>query len=213
MKDCWDKVCFFTQKDDNLTKAHVRYLEYRMIEIAKKSNRTPLKNNNQGYKNSLPESDRSDMEYFVKQVQLLLPVLGINLLQPQPTISDKQASRDTYDSPLFVLEGTNYNAKAKVIDGEFVILKGSLARKKTVDSFRSTQIAKRSQLPKANIIQEYDKDSYSFMQNYSFSSPSGASDMITGNSTNGRIMWKISNTGQTYSDWDNARLESETKTK
>ena len=34
-KDFWNHVVFFVSKDENLTKAHVRYLEGRLIEQAK----------------------------------------------------------------------------------------------------------------------------------------------------------------------------------
>src|SRR5690349_2758961 len=33
-KDFWERVCFVTSKDPNITKSHVRYLENRLIEIA-----------------------------------------------------------------------------------------------------------------------------------------------------------------------------------
>ena len=34
-KDFWTEAVFFTSKDDNLTKAHVKYLESRFVELAK----------------------------------------------------------------------------------------------------------------------------------------------------------------------------------
>ena len=34
-KDFWDQVVLFTSKDENLTKAHVKYLESRMVELAR----------------------------------------------------------------------------------------------------------------------------------------------------------------------------------
>lgn len=34
-KDFWNNVAFFVSKDENLTKAHIRYLEGRLIDIAR----------------------------------------------------------------------------------------------------------------------------------------------------------------------------------
>jgi len=38
-KDFWNHIAFFTSKDENLTKAHIRYLEGRLIEQAKQAGR------------------------------------------------------------------------------------------------------------------------------------------------------------------------------
>ena len=36
-KDFWEKVCLVTGKDQNITKTHIKYLESRLIDIAKRS--------------------------------------------------------------------------------------------------------------------------------------------------------------------------------
>ena len=41
-KDFWNHVVFFISKDENLTKAHVRYLEGRLIEQARETGRAGL---------------------------------------------------------------------------------------------------------------------------------------------------------------------------
>ncbi|MGH9428545.1 MAG: GIY-YIG nuclease family protein [Terriglobia bacterium] len=43
-KDFWNHVLFFISKDENLTKAHVRYLEGRLIERAKSAGRAQVGN-------------------------------------------------------------------------------------------------------------------------------------------------------------------------
>jgi hypothetical protein len=43
-KDFWNHVLFFISKDENLTKAHVRYLEGRLIEQAKSAGRAQVMN-------------------------------------------------------------------------------------------------------------------------------------------------------------------------
>src|SRR5438093_7845440 len=80
-KDFWNHVLFFISKDENLTKAHIRYLEGRLIEQAKAGNRFTL-HNAQGSGARLPEADRADMEEFLAKIHQLLPVLGSELLTP-----------------------------------------------------------------------------------------------------------------------------------
>ncbi len=80
-KDYWNHVIFFISKDENLTKAHVRYLEGRLIDQARQAGRALVKNG-QGSGARLPESDREDMEIFLEKVHQLLPALGADFLLP-----------------------------------------------------------------------------------------------------------------------------------
>jgi hypothetical protein len=80
-KDFWNQVVFFTSKDENLTKAHIRYLEGRLIEQSRHAGRAIVQNG-QSSGARLPESDREDMEIFLEKVHQLLPVLGVEVLVP-----------------------------------------------------------------------------------------------------------------------------------
>ena len=71
----------FVSKDENLTKAHVRYLESRLLAEASQVNRFTLEQNQAGG-SRLPESDREDMEVFLARIRQLLPVLGSDILAP-----------------------------------------------------------------------------------------------------------------------------------
>jgi hypothetical protein len=80
-KEFWISAIVFVSKDENLTKAHVRYLESRLLAEAAKINRFTLEQNQAGGAR-LPESDREDMEVFLGRIQQLLPVLGSDILTP-----------------------------------------------------------------------------------------------------------------------------------
>lgn len=87
-KDFWDRVVVITSKDANLTKAHGRYLESRLIALATHAGRVTLENNTAPTAPALPEADASDMDYFVSQLQIVLPVPGINAIRvPRPKSS------------------------------------------------------------------------------------------------------------------------------
>jgi hypothetical protein len=94
-KEFWEQTCTITSKDQNLTKAHVRYLESRLIAIAGGAGRAKLVNGTAPEYGLLPEGDLADMDYFVEQLRIVLPVLGMDFLketgaasidsaQPQP---------------------------------------------------------------------------------------------------------------------------------
>ena len=80
-KDFWNHLVYFTSKDENLTKSHIRYLEGRLIELAKLAGRASL-TNSQATTSKLPESDRADMEIFLEKIEQLLPALGVEVLVP-----------------------------------------------------------------------------------------------------------------------------------
>jgi len=80
-KDFWDRACVITSKDQNLTKAHVRYLESRLIAIATEAGRATLVNGTAPDYGLLPEADIADMEFFIEQVRIVLPVLGLDFLK------------------------------------------------------------------------------------------------------------------------------------
>ena len=91
-KDFWNHVVFFTSKDENLTKAHVRYLEGRLIDQAKDAGRAVLMNG-QSSGSKLPESDREDMEIFLDKINQLLPVLGADALLPIGSTAQSTSER------------------------------------------------------------------------------------------------------------------------
>jgi hypothetical protein len=95
-KDFWNQVTFFISKDENLTKAHIRYLEGKLIEQAKSAGRAVV-TNGQSSGSKLPESDRGEMEVFLEKINQLLPVLGIDPLVPMVgSTTDAPTSRLLY---------------------------------------------------------------------------------------------------------------------
>ena len=59
-KDFWTSLFVFTSKDTNLNKAHVQYLEARLLELAREARRCTLDNKNEPQPPSLSEADQAD---------------------------------------------------------------------------------------------------------------------------------------------------------
>lgn len=133
-KDFWDRAILLTSKDANLTKAHARYLESRFITLAGQARRSRLINGTAPAPLPLPEADVSDMEYFISQAKIVLPVLGVNILRSAATAGNGGAGAvsglSPASSPVFVLhvKKDGITARAREIDGEFTVLEGSCAR-------------------------------------------------------------------------------------
>lgn len=204
-KDFWERVCVVTSKDANLTKGHIKYLESRLITRAKQAGRCELTNGTDPGYDGLPEADRSDMEFFVEQIQTLLPVLGFDFLRMTPP--SVVVSAGTTDAPVVspIFSGDlprfGITARGQERDGEFVVLKGSRTRLKWegvasgYDKLFNDLVAKGVLAPTA------DGQHNEFTQDYAFSSVSAAAAVVSGRTANGRMHWVIEGTDQSYGQW------------
>ena len=203
--DFWQRTVFVVSKDENLTKAHARYLESRLIQLANEANRARVMNGTAPPTPSLPEADVADMEYFLDQVVMMMPVLGFGFLQPSPRIEPAQIVAP--ESPLFRLTAAGVRAEARVINGQFVVLKGALARKQGVESWTSYRGQREELLQSGRLVDGSDPQYLVFADNVPFDSPSAAAAVVLGRNSNGRIEWKVADTGRTYADWQEAQLK------
>lgn len=216
-KDFWEQVCVVTSKDSNLTKGHVKYLESRLIQIAAQAKRCTLVNGTDPGYGNLPEADRSDMEYFLDQIQTLLPVLGMDFLRPMPQVSagamvkvggELADATSGNDSPFFRgdLKKHGITAAAREVDGEFVVLKGSLARLAWEGVESGYQALFNNLVAAGVLVVTPDEQHRVFTTDYAFSSPSAAAAVVSGRNANGRIHWTVQGTGQTYGAWQEQQV-------
>lgn len=209
-KDFWTRTVLISSKDANLTKAHVRYLENKLICLTKEAGVANLANGTSGTNpdvNSLPESDIADMEYFLSQVQLTLPVLGFNFTQPNLRVSDK--SQDDDEAPVLVLNVRGAKARAKECDGKIVVFKGSTACKIGQPSWDSYVALYEGLVKEGKLIDSDNENYYVFSEDTSFNSTSAAGTVINAGTLSGPSSWKIEKTGQSYRDWKNSMVAEE----
>jgi hypothetical protein len=206
-KDFFTRVCLVVSKDENLTKTHVRYLESRLIGLIKVANRAKLTNGTAPAFDLLPESDRADMEFFIEQIGIILPVLGLDFTQPPPIPApESKQSGDTAPQPQFEISTVGVKADAIEVDGEFVVLKGSQARLGGRMSWTSYKGLRDKLLVDKKLIESEQDGILTFAENVSFGSPSAAATVICAGNTNGRIAWRVKGTGQTYKDWQDSEI-------
>ena len=204
-KDFWERVCVVTSKDANRTKGHIKYLGSRLITRAKQAGRCELMNGTDPEYDGLPEADRSDMEFFLEQIQTLLPVLGFDFLRVTPprVVATPGTTDAPVVSPIFAgdLPRFGITARGQERDGEFVVLKGSRTRLKWegvasgYDKLFNDLVAKGVLAPTA------DGQHNEFTQDYAFSSVSAAAAVVSGRTANGRVHWVIEGTEQSYGQW------------
>lgn len=180
-KDFWTECVAFISKDNNLNKAHIKYLENHLYRMAKASNRYEVLNSVVPTESSISEMDRAEMDEFIDNMQLMLSVLGHKVLEPSVTKSAKQ-NEHTFS----LQDRTGSKARGRLTAEGFAVLKGSIISKTVASSLSPSATNKRNQLFENKIV----NDQGEFMQDWLFSSPSLAASIVVGYSINGRAAWK-----------------------
>jgi len=188
-KKDFEELVFFTSKDDFLTKAHIKYLEARLISEAHEAKSAEITN---GTKPSLPmlhEAEVSDLEYFIDQIKLILPLMGFKFLLPL-VIKDKveQLTNEYNSMDIYHIKSPSFRANMYQTAQGFVILKGSQAKITVGLALSETYKALRTKLIDQRLL--VPKDGYLiFTKDTIFSSPTAAANVVLGRQTPGPITW------------------------
>ncbi len=219
-KDFWDRVVLLTSKDANLTKAHARYLESRLIALASKARRARVTNGTSPTPIQLPEADIADMEFYLAQVHLVLPVLGVHVFRVPLRSSGEQTfapegkpatSAFGADSPDFVCTIAKHQlvARAREIDGEFTMFEGSQVRSEWTGKHNPGYRDIHAAFLQDGTIQVIDEVRAVLTRDVVFSSPSAAAAVMAGRSVNGRTAWIDPSSGMTFGDWQNREIAAD----
>ena len=190
----WNRLVFFTSKDENLTKAHTRHLEGLLIERARSVGRGVLMNGmSSGSK--LPESDREDMTVFLQRILQLLPVLGSEAFVPVSGSPGSRTERQKLYCRVKGLEARGHLTPAGLVvhrGSQAVLAARPSAKRKPVTLNRRNELIEHGELVQRD-------DHYVFLGDVEFSSPSAAAAVIAGGSMNGLVAWK-NGKGQTLKE-------------
>lgn len=219
-KDFWERVCLITSKDVNLTKSHVRYLESRLVQIIQEGSRAALHNGNDPPAGSLPESDTSEMEFFLGQLQILLPTVGLDFLRPvlAPKTDVVNARSDATDSafptgdtpvtPISLVlrhQSSGVNARAIEQEDEIVVLRGSLGTSQ-VNAVNDYAPLRQKLLQEGKLVLQENGQTL-FIDDVAFKSPSAAAAVLNNRNSAGPREWKLEGSGETLRDWRNRSLD------
>ena len=184
-KDFWTRAICFVSMGQALNKAHVQFLEAHLIHLAKQAKRVPLDNANQPTEPTLSEPDRADMQVFLSHMLGMLPVLGVHAFEQPPKAPAPSA-------PELTCKGNGLVARGYESTQGFVVKAGSLAAGQEVPSLQkhfAGTVTKRQELIALGVLLPQGSN-YLFSQDFAFSSPSLASSVVLGRSSNGRLDWK-----------------------
>ena len=201
-KDFWHEVICFISKDDNLNKAHIKYLERKLFDWAKEAKKYEIVNSSQPSKPKISEADRAEIEEFGEIIKLLTNTLGHKVFEK---IINREKSQENYVFKISGARGTD--AYGVPTSNGFVVFKGSKIAQEAVRSFPATSAKLRNTLIESGIISEQD-NGLIFTQDYEFTSPSAAAAVVMGRSANGLIEWKLEN-GTTLKEFELKNKDTE----
>jgi len=208
-KDWWTQAILITSAANNLNKAHVKYLEARLIEEARAVGRIALENGNTPSRPSLSEAAQANMEAFLAYILMVLPALRIDSFlqstRPKAKTAIPASGADT--PPMFELHTKKHgiHATATLEQGEFVVQAGSRARRAWKGTPTHNYASLFDNLVKAGVLVE-DGGHRVFVENYAFRSASAAAAVLNGRAANGQEAWKLQGTVKTYREWEAEKL-------
>lgn len=179
-KEFWNQVVAFVSKDENLTKAHIKYLEGKLIEIGNKAGKGIIQNS-QSSGARLPESDQAEMDIFLDRILKLLPVLGTSLFSI-PEVNKKSVSNK------LICKIKGFVAYGNRTDNGFIVYKDSEAVLEDRASAIRNKVRRQILLDKGVLVKQ--DNCLTFSRDHEFTSPSLAAAAIRGGASNGLTAWK-----------------------
>ena len=215
-REWWTTAVLITSAANNLNKAHVKYLEARLVEIARSIGKVPLENGNTPARSSLSEAGQANMESFLDYLLMVLPALRIDMF-----LSSRRTLRAAVAAPSAESPGVSFElnlrkhgitARAVLRDGEFVVQAGSTARREWsgIGTEASGYAQLHGELCRTGVLVPQGDVSV-FTSDYAFGSASGAAAVVCGRPSNGTLEWKVQGQAATYKEWEANRLSDATQ--
>lgn len=195
-KDFWNESIVFVSKDENLNKAHIKYLENRLHDIASKVDRYKIENSNTPTLSSISESDRAEMEEYIENIKLLVNTLGHKVFEEK-----REIQAELVLNVFHINAARGASATGEPNSDGFLVFKGSKASKDTVPSLSNSFMNLRNNLIAKGILVEF-AEYYQFNEDYIFTSPSLAAATVMGRNANGLTEWKLTS-GKTLKEYEN----------
>ncbi|MEY3852445.1 MAG: hypothetical protein RI910_1425 [Verrucomicrobiota bacterium] len=181
-KDFWTMCVSFTSKDESLNKAHIQYIESRLVELAGHAKRCVLENGNKPDQPSMSESDMADAETFLSEMLLCFPALGLGMFT-------RSAAKATTASNHLVMSAKGVKAQGQEMPNGFLVKAGSFAVIEDTPAIPERIRNLRQYLVKEGVLSP-DGNAYVFKQDYLFGSWSAAASAVLARSASGPFNWK-----------------------
>lgn len=193
----WSTAVIFIGKD--LNKTLIRYLENRLVDIARSCKRYNVLTRCT-YRNTIMKESQIDvMEEFIDNIKILVNALGYKVLE---SFTQAESFSTKSDDELFHLTAGCASASGKVTTEGFVVYKGAIINEKTSTKSLSVGMQQlRQKLCESDKVQKGRTT-----EDILFSSSSAAADFVLGYSVSGPRTWKTKD-GRTLKDVESGLVD------
>lgn len=186
-KDFWTEAFVFTSKDEYLTKTQVKYLESKLINLAKEAKRVELDNVNASSVPTISEVDEAEVQQFLDAIQLLVRVLNLPFFDPLSYHS--KPPKD--DEIIYEYSVKGHLGRMAIRNGKYVLLAGSTAAKEFRTSASQNIKRYRLSLEEDGAIVDGDRQGeLVVVRDIPCDSASRAAVIICGGNAAGPVKWK-----------------------
>lgn len=197
----FDTFLIFTSKDDNLTRAHVKWLERELWSILKgNSGKAVVANTNKPTGSNLPRADIATMRTYLGNMIYMLEALGYDLFSVQERTSASPSPAKQVEARLPEIASLSLNlystlpkrpddrAFLRYEDGAYTLMSGSKINTKITDSLPANVRKLRDELIADSGLVAHG-DHLELTRDIPFSKPSPASALVKGRSSTGYMDW------------------------
>jgi hypothetical protein len=183
-KEFWTDTVVFTSTDAALNKAHIRYLESRLITLAHGARRVRMANGTQPSPPPMSPADTAEAEGFLAEMLAIFPVLGVSAFD-KPVAHAPGRVR-------YHLSGPDAQGEGEERSDGFLVFAGATCRIEETNSLSPSFSKLRSKLVASGVLVEQD-GVYRLTEDHLFKSPSTAAMTLLSRNANGRVEWKDAN--------------------
>lgn len=180
-KDFWNEALVCVSKDENLNKAHIKFLEHEIDTLIHRVERAQVHNSVIPTKSRIAEHEQAFLQEFLENLKLLVSSLGYRFFDPLRK-NDKQEHANVYA----IRAARGADAKALRSNEGLVVLKGSRAADTVVPSAAPWVSGIRQHLLETGVLDNHGV----FLKDHTFASPSAAAAIVMGRNANGLVEWK-----------------------
>lgn len=197
-REFWNRALVAVSLTHSFTQTHAMYLEWRSIQQANVAQRYSVENGNAGSKPHTPPWLEADCQEIFDTIRTLSATLGQSIFEPlavrreapQEAVAPLPERSKPEAHVLFRCKGAGADATGQYTEEGMVVLKGSRGRAEAVPSMTPMSAGKNRQRLIAAGDLTLENGAYLFQRDVLFRSPSGASDVVLGRSSNGWLEWK-----------------------
>jgi len=183
----WFRLIAVTATDGSLNKAHVKYLESRLLELASKAHRATILNDHPSRVPQLNEVELFKAEQFLSEALPILRLVGINAFSPITGIP-KQPGVQSTPTLLLSLDAAGVKAYGYIVPEGFLVTEASGLPLLPKGSLPPRQVARRQLLIDQGKF-AHDGNWLRLSEPTLFNSPSAAASLLHGWPANGLAEW------------------------